>query len=124
MTKTLASGCLIVIVQLISCVRLLATPWTAAHQASLSFTISPSLLKLMSIESMMPALLNRFGEVCYALRYNRKWQPTPVLLPKKCHGQRSLVGYSPWVCKESYTTEQLHFSLRYNYYSKRNIILI
>ena len=32
----------------------LATPWTAAHQASLSFTISWSLLKLMSIESMMP----------------------------------------------------------------------
>jgi len=31
------------------------TPWTAAHQASLSFTISRSLLKLMSIESMMPS---------------------------------------------------------------------
>ena len=26
----------------------------------------------------------------------RKWQPTPVLLPRKSHGQRSLVGYSPW----------------------------
>ena len=33
----------------------LATPWTAAHQASLSFTISQSLLKLMSIESVMPS---------------------------------------------------------------------
>ena len=32
-----------------------ATPWTAARQASLSFTISPSLLKLMSIESVMPS---------------------------------------------------------------------
>ena len=41
--------------QLISCVRLFATPWTAAHQASLSFTISQSLLRLMSIESMMPS---------------------------------------------------------------------
>ena len=38
------------------------------------------------------------------------WQPTPVLLPEKCHGQRSLVGYSPWGCKESDTTEQLHFT--------------
>ena len=36
-------------------VRLFATPWTAAHQASLSFTISWSLLKLMSIESVMPS---------------------------------------------------------------------
>ena len=40
-------------VQLPSCVRLFATPWTAAHQASLSFTISQSLLKLMSIVSVM-----------------------------------------------------------------------
>ena len=36
-------------------VQLFATPWTAAHQASLSFTISWSLLKLMSIESVMPS---------------------------------------------------------------------
>ena len=36
------------------CVWLFVTPWTAAHQAFLSFTISWSLLKLMSIESMMP----------------------------------------------------------------------
>ena len=39
----------------------------------------------------------------------RKWQPTPVLLPGKCHGLRSLVGYSPWGPKESATTERLHF---------------
>ena len=32
--------------------------------------------------------------------WNRKWQPTPALLPGKFHGQRSLVGYSPWDCKE------------------------
>ena len=41
------------VAQLPSCVPLLGTPWAAAHQASLSFTISWSLLKLMSIESMM-----------------------------------------------------------------------
>ena len=45
----------IVVVQLLSCVQLFANPWTAAHQASLSFAISPSLHKLMSIESVMPA---------------------------------------------------------------------
>ena len=36
-----------------------------------------------------------------------QWQPTPVLLPGKFHGQRSLVGYSPWDHKESDTTVQL-----------------
>ena len=45
----------VVVAQSLSCVLLFATPWTAAHQASLSFTISQSLLKLMSIESMMPS---------------------------------------------------------------------
>ena len=42
-------------VQLLSCVRLFVTPWTAACQASLSFTISRRLLKLMSIELLMPS---------------------------------------------------------------------
>ena len=46
--------CLFVVVQPVSCLRLFATPWTAAHQASLSFTISQTLLKFMSIELMMP----------------------------------------------------------------------
>jgi len=40
----------------------------------------------------------------------KKWQPTPVLLPGKFHGQRSLVGYSPWGHKELDTTEPLHFT--------------
>ena len=42
-------------VQLLSCVQLFVTPWTAARQASLSITNSWSLLKLMSIESVMPS---------------------------------------------------------------------
>ena len=45
----------VVIVQWLSRVRLFATPWTAALQASLSFTISWSLLKLMYIELVMPS---------------------------------------------------------------------
>ena len=45
----------VAVVQLLSSVRLFSVPWTAARQASLSFTISPSLLKLMSIESVMPS---------------------------------------------------------------------
>ena len=59
---TQTSGCLLgahsfvlVVVQSLSQARLFATPRTAAHQASLSFTISQSLFKLMSIESVMPS---------------------------------------------------------------------
>ena len=39
----------------------------------------------------------------------RQWHPTPVLLPGKSHGGRSLVGCSPWGCTESDMTERLHF---------------
>ena len=39
--------------------------------------------------------------------WRRKWQPAPVFLPGKFHGHRSLVGYSPWGCKELDTTEWL-----------------
>ena len=44
-----------VVVQWLNCVWLLLTPWTAAHQASLSFTISQSLLKLISTASLTPS---------------------------------------------------------------------
>ena len=55
--KSLSYPCCIIFssVQLLSHVRLFATSWTAAHQASLSITNSRSLLKLMSIESVMPS---------------------------------------------------------------------
>ena len=55
MTVSSIKEMLIVVVQLLSCVQLFVTPWTAACQASLSFTISQSLLKLMSIELVMPS---------------------------------------------------------------------
>ena len=44
----------------------------------------------------------------------RQWQPTPVLLPGKSHGRRSLVGCSPWGCQESDTTERLHFHFSFS----------
>ena len=47
--------CYLVVVQLLSCVQLFATPWTAALQASLSSAVSRSLLKLIAIESVMPS---------------------------------------------------------------------
>ena len=42
-------------------------------------------------------------------KWRRQWHPTPVLLPGKSHGRRSLVGCSPWGREESDMTEQLHF---------------
>ena len=53
MLKILSVFSVALIVQSLSHVRLFATPWTVAHQPSLSFTISQSLLKLMSIELVM-----------------------------------------------------------------------
>ena len=49
------SSSFVAVVHLLSCVRLFVTPWTAAHQASLSVANSQSLLKLTSIESVMPS---------------------------------------------------------------------
>ena len=46
---------------------------------------------------------------CSVYVRRRQWQPTPVLLPGKSHGRRSLVGCSPWGREESDTTERLHF---------------
>ena len=43
------------------------------------------------------------------VKWRGQWHPTPVLLPGKSHGWRSLVGCSPWGRDESDTTEQLHF---------------
>ena len=45
----------------------------------------------------------------FGLCWRRQWQPTPVLLPGKFHGLRSLVGCSPWGREELDMTERLHF---------------
>ena len=61
--------------------------------------------------NQMPQILP--GGPCIWLYLRRRWHPTPVLLPGKYHGQRSLVGCSPWGLEELDTTERLpfHFSL-------------
>ena len=46
-------------------------------------------------------------EIALGKLWRREWQPTPVFLPGKSHEQRTLVGYSPWGCKELDITEQL-----------------
>ena len=47
----------------------------------------------------------RFSPWVGKIPWRRKWQPTPIFLPGESHGQRSLLGYSPWSRKESETTE-------------------
>ena len=42
--------------------------------------------------------------------WRRKWQPTSVFLPREFHGQRCLVGYSPWGCKDSDITEATKYT--------------
>ena len=49
----------------------------------------------------------RFNPWVRKIPWRRKWQPSPIFLPGKSHGQRSLAGFSPWGCKESDTTERL-----------------
>ena len=48
---------------------------------------------------------DKFGDKVFKKVIKLKWQPTPVLLPGKSHGRRSMVGCSPWGCTESDTTE-------------------
>ena len=65
---------------------------------------------LFSIKNLKVVLFQwaDFEEDCRLLR-RRQRQPTPVLLPGKSHGWRSLVGYSPWGREELDMTERLHF---------------
>ena len=50
----------------------------------------------------------------------KQWHPTPVLLPGKSHGRRSLVGRSPWGYEESDTTERLHFHFSLSCFGEGN----
>ena len=52
-------------------------------------------------ESVCQCRRHGFDPWVRKIPWRRKWQPTPVFLPGKSHGQRSLEDYSPWGCKES-----------------------
>ena len=68
-----------------------------------------SSLVAQTIKHLPKCMRPGFNPWVRKIPWRKKWQPTPVSLPGKCHGQRSLVGYSPWGHKESDTTERLHF---------------
>ena len=78
-------------------------------------------LSINSLSYTSPPLRRVFWRLCHCIQmYNglltwrRHWHPTPVLLPGKSHGRRSLVGCSPWGCKESDTTEWLRFHFSFS----------
>jgi len=65
---------------------------------------------LLSLSLMLSSSMCVVVYISASFLFWRKQQPpTPVLLPGKSHGRRSLVGCSPWGCEESDTTERLHF---------------
>ena len=92
-------------------------PLTLPHSSS-SFNFTSSEAHRMgfpggSVVKNLPAIQETcrrcgFHPWVRKIPWRRKWQSTPVFLPGKSHGQRSLVGYSPWGLRESDTIEWLN----------------
>ena len=81
----------------------------------LSYAVSTLRASLVAqMVKRLPAMQeNGFIPWVRKIPWRRELQPNPVFLPGKSHGQRSLAIYSPWGCKESDTTEQLHYHYHY-----------
>ena len=123
-------------VQSLSHVRLFATPWTAAHQASLSITNSRSLPKLMSIESMMPSnhlilchplllLPSIFlsirvfsNEWALHIRWPKYWSFSFNISPSNEHPGLISLGWTGWISLQPKTLE----SLLQQYSSKASVL--
>ena len=65
-------------------------------QGNIEQILKFSCLLLKSQIQRMIFLLSILKIVLYSPLWRRQWQPTPILLPGKSHGQRSLVGCGPW----------------------------
>ena len=63
--------------------------------------------------------LKAYMYMCVCMCWRRQWQPTPVLLPGKSHGWRSLVGCSPWGREELDMTEPLHFHFTFLHWRRK-----
>ena len=89
-----------------------SSPDCAVDAQNLSLVSSPPGETHINIHMNSTNFMDCFKTI-YRSVWRRQWHPTPVLLPGKSHGRRSLVGCSPWGCQESDTTERLdfHFSL-------------
>ena len=68
----------------------------------------PSFIRASWLRICLQCKRSGFVSWVRKIPWRRKWQSSPVFLPGKSHGQRSLAGYSPWRLKESDTTEWLN----------------
>ena len=84
--------------------------WVSVNSGSWWWTGRPGVLRFMGLQRVGHDWATELNWTeLMLLMWTREWQPIPVLLPGKSHGRRSLVGCSPWDCKESDTTERLCF---------------
>ena len=88
--------------------------------------VSPSIChEVMGPDAMILVfwmlILVFYTNECFTLEWGQ-WHPTPVLLPGKSHGWRSLEGFSPWGREESEMTERLHFHFSLSCIGKGNVI--
>ena len=74
----------------------------------------------MSFKEIEEKEKQQFFIFTYTFTWRRQWHPTPVLLPEKSHGQRNLVGCSPWGREELDTTERLHFHFSLSFIGEGN----
>ena len=82
--------------------RLSAHTWACTHTHTHTHTL---LIQLLT--RTIRCKRARLDPKVRKILWSRKWQPTPVFLPEKFHGQKSLVGYSPWGHKELDMSEWL-----------------
>ena len=95
----------------------LKTVWSFLKKLGIKLPYDPTILLLgicpekniIEKDTHTPKLIAALFTIARTLKRRRQWHPTPVLLPGKSHGQKSLVGCSPWGRQESDTTERLHF---------------
>ena len=87
--------------RLFTLILLLLPSWRTHRRLLINSSTGPHL-------SLASGNAKRRLDDCKCPPWRRKWQPTPVFLPGESHGQRNLVGYSPWGRKELDTTELLH----------------
>ena len=77
-------------------------------------------VKTIEILGSTPNTASEWKLLSHVWLFATPWHPTPVLLPGKSHGRRSLVGCSPWGPEESDTTDQLHFHFSLSWIGEGN----
>ena len=90
--------------------------WSIINHKGTQPTLTINMLYLILWASLVAQWLSiqpqyrrhRFNPWARKSSWRRKWQPTPVFLPGESHGQRKLVGYSPWGCKEQDKTQRIN----------------